>query len=71
MAFTVSFLFFSKNYGIRRIVDETSTIIPDLRKELLYWWQYGFIEDKLQEIEPSRTNLLRKDEKPEKRKSAD
>ena len=48
---------------LRRIVDETSTINPDLRKELLYSWQYGFIEDKPQEytVQGSPT-LLRKDE---------
>ena len=34
---------------LRRIVDKTSTINPDLRKELLYSWQYGFIEDKPRE----------------------
>ena len=48
---------------LRRVVDETGTINPDLRKELLYSWQYGFIEDKPQEAELSRSpNLLRKDE---------
>ena len=31
---------------LRRIVDETSTINPELRKELLYSWERGFIEDK-------------------------
>ena len=45
---------------IRRIVDETSTINPELRKELLYSWEYGFIEDKPEEIKPN-DNLLRKD----------
>ena len=34
---------------LRRTVDETSTINPDLLKELLYSWQYGFIEDKPEE----------------------
>ena len=29
-----------------RVVDETSTINPELRKELLYSWKRGFIEDK-------------------------
>ena len=46
---------------IKRIVDETSTINPELRKELLYSWEYGFIEDKPEEVEPSSTNLMRKD----------
>ena len=45
---------------IRRIVDETSTINPVLRKELLYSWEYSFIEEKPEELEAS-TNLLRKD----------
>ena len=31
---------------LRRVVDETSTINPELRKELLYSWERGFIEDK-------------------------
>ena len=31
---------------LRRIVDETSTINPKLRKELIYSWERGFIEDK-------------------------
>ena len=47
---------------IKRIVDETSTINPELRKELLYSWEYGFIEDKPEEVEPRSPNLLRKDE---------
>ena len=50
---------------LRRVVDETSTINPELRKELLYYWQYGFIEDKPEEAEfeiSGSPNLLRKDE---------
>ena len=31
---------------LRRIVDETSTKNPEHRKELLYSWERGFIEDK-------------------------
>ena len=50
-------------------MDETSTINPDLRKELLYSWEYGFIEDKLEEIKPSSTNLLRKDKNRKKEKA--
>ena len=46
---------------IRRIVDETSTINPELRKKLLYSWEYGFIEDKPEELE-ANSNLLRKEE---------
>ena len=30
---------------LRRVVDETSTINPELRKELLCSWERGFIED--------------------------
>ena len=48
---------------LRRIVDETSTINTDLRKELLYSWQYGLIEDKPQEDTLAESStLLRKDE---------
>ena len=47
---------------LRRIVNETSTINPDLRKELLGSWEYGFSKDKPQEDEPRSPNLLRKDE---------
>ena len=50
---------------LRRVVDETSTINPELRKELLYSWQYGFIEDKPEEAEfeiSGSPNLLREDE---------
>ena len=31
---------------MRRVVDETSPINPELRKELLYSWERGFVEDK-------------------------
>ena len=31
---------------LRRVVDETSTINPELKKELLYSWERGCIEDK-------------------------
>ena len=48
---------------LRRIADETRTINPDLRKELLYSWQYGFIEDKPQkDALTGSPTLLRKDE---------
>ena len=46
----------------KRIVDELSTRNPELRKELLYSWEYGFIEDKPEEVEPHSNNLLRNDE---------
>ena len=39
-----------------------STINPDLRKELLYSREYGFIEDKPQDDELKTPNLLRKDD---------
>ena len=47
---------------IRRIVDETGLLNPDLRKEMIYSWEKGFIEDK--EIEKSKSSpktTLRKD----------
>ena len=50
---------------IRRIVDETSTTNPELRKELLYSWERGFIEDKPENIVSQNQwtpILLRKDE---------
>ena len=48
---------------LSRRVDETSTINPELRKEQLYSWQYGFIEDKPQEAKLTESsNLLRKDD---------
>ena len=47
---------------IKRIIDETSIINPELRKELLYSWEYGFIEDKPEQVEPRSPNLLRNDE---------
>ena len=46
---------------LRRIVDETSTINPELRKELLYSWERGFIEDKQSaETDNWSGNFLRK-----------
>ena len=49
---------------IRRLVDETSTINPKLRKELLYSCENGFIEDKPVEEQHNTLSqkLLRKDE---------
>ena len=45
---------------IRRIVDETSTINPDLRKELLSSWERVFIEDKpIEQCDMQAQNLLR------------
>ena len=34
-------------YDIKQIVEETSTINPELRKELLYSWEKVLIEEKL------------------------
>ena len=50
---------------LRRTVEETSTINPELRKEMLYSWERGFIEDKPEDIVSERQwspILLRKDE---------
>ena len=47
---------------VRRIVDETGLLNPDLRKEMIYSWEKGFIEDKEpeQSKSPPKT-ILRKD----------
>ena len=50
---------------LKRTVDETSTINPELRKEMLYSWERGFIEDKPEAISQQRQSspiLMRKDE---------
>ena len=48
---------------IRRIVDKTITINPDLRKELLFLWEWRFIKDKqIEQCGTQAQNLLRKDE---------
>ena len=50
---------------LRRTVEETSTINPELRKEMLYSWKRGFVEDKPDDIVNQRQSspiLLRKDE---------
>ena len=51
----------SKN-DIRRLVDETSTINPVLRTELLYSWEKGFIDKPTEEGYAESPILLRKDE---------
>ena len=38
---------------VRRIVDETGLLKPELRKEIIYSWEKGFIEDK--ELEQSKS----------------
>ena len=50
---------------LRRTVEETSTINPELRKEMLYSWERGFIEDKPEDSVSQRQFspiLIRKDE---------
>ena len=50
---------------LRRTVDETSSFNPELRKEMLYSWKRGFIEDKPETIFNQRQSspiLIRKDE---------
>ena len=43
-------------------MDATSTIDPELRKELLYSWKKGFVEDKPKGSEWNSHNLIRRDE---------
>ena len=50
---------------LRRSVEETSTTNPELRKEMLYSWERGFIEYKPEDIVSQRqwsSILIRKDE---------
>ena len=48
---------------LRRVVDETSTINPELRKELFYSWERGFIEDKQTTLKENLSgSFLRKHE---------
>ena len=57
---------------IRRIVDETSTINPELRKELLYSWERRFGEDKPDDtMSQNQWSLIlsRKDEARRSRKA--
>ena len=47
---------------VRRIVDETGLLNPELRKEMIYSWEKGFIEDKEAEhIQSPQKTILRKD----------
>ena len=48
--------------GIRKLVDETGQLNPDLRKEMIYSWEKGFVEDKVENQckSPPKT-ILRKD----------
>ena len=55
---------------LRRVVDETSTINPELRKELLYSWERGFIEDKQTAVTDNWSgSSLRKHEQRKKGKA--
>ena len=47
---------------IRKLVDETGQLNPDLRKEMIYSWEKGFVEDKTENQckSPTKT-ILRKD----------
>ena len=47
---------------IRKLVDETGILNPDLRKEMIYSWEKGFVEDKVENQckSPPKT-ILRKD----------
>ena len=46
---------------LQQLVDDTSTIDPDLRKELLYSWERGFVEDKPKGSEWNNQSVLRRD----------
>ena len=48
--------------SLTQLVDTTSTIDPELRKELLYSWEKGFVEDKPKGSEWNSHNLSRRDE---------
>ena len=47
---------------IRKLVDETELLNPDLRKEMIYSWEKGFVKDKVENQckSPSKT-ILQKD----------
>ena len=47
---------------IRKLVDETGQLNPDLRKEMIYSWEKGFVEDKIENQckSPTKT-ILRED----------
>ena len=47
---------------LQELVDVTSTIDPDFRKELLYSWERGFVEDKPKGSKRNSQNLLRRGE---------
>ena len=47
---------------LKQLVDASSTIDPELRKELLYSWEKGFVEDKPKGSEWNSHYLICKDE---------
>ena len=49
-------------HNLQQLVDATSTIDPELRKELLYSWEKGFVENKPKGSEWNSHNLIRRDE---------
>ena len=48
--------------SLQQLVDATSTIDPELRKELLYSWEKWFVEDKPKGSEWNSHNLIHRDE---------
>ena len=48
--------------SLQQLVDTTSTIDPELRKELLYSWEKGFVENKSKGSEWNSHKLSRRDE---------
>ena len=49
-------------HNLQQLVDATSTFDPELRKELLYSWEEGFVEDKPKGSEWNSHNIIRGDE---------
>ena len=49
-------------HNLQQLVDATSTFDPELRKELLYSWEKGFVENKPKGSEWNSHNLIRRDE---------
>ena len=47
---------------IRKLVDETGLLNPDLRKEMIYSWEKGFVEDKVEnQCKSPPKAIIRKD----------
>ena len=51
-------------YDLQQLVDDTSTIDPELRKQLLYFCERGFVEDKPTGSLRNQHILLRRYEDP-------